>query len=342
MLEEIKKQLLENPEKIKEVLEAFGYCNVVIRPNYIQFGRDEFSSKKSIVIRLENNEFLYVIDYARNIQKDIFSYIIEQRKVSFSDVLHVVKKVLKIENFYYHFENTGIFGGFYSRIKKKRNFHINTYDNSVLDDYQKCPNARFLKDNISVETQKYFDIRYDIESQTIVIPIYTQLGDLMGVKARCNYDVEDGEQKYYYHVPCQASQTLYGYSHNYKYLTNNVVYVLEAEKSVMQCHSYGIRNCVALGSGSLSAKQAQMLLELKPTKIIFLHDTGYKEEFIMRNIYILQSYSRFSEVEIGYWNNVGKDYPDKISPSDMGKAQLEHILKNEIIMIGDDTNRETI
>lgn len=342
MLEEIKKQLLKDPEKLKIVLEEFGYCNVVIRSTYIQFGRDEISSKKSIVIKLENNDFLMVMDYARNIRKDIFGYIIEQRKVSFSDVLNVTKKVLGISDFYYHFENKGIFGGFYTNVKKKRNLHINVYDKSILDVYNKCANTKFIQDNISIETQKFFDIRYDIESQTIIIPIYTQLGDLMGVKARCNYDVEDGEMKYYYHVPCQCSQTLYGYAHNYEYLVGNTIYVVEAEKSVMQFHTYGIRNCVGLGSGSLSAKQAQMLLELNPKQVIFLHDVGYKEEFIMRNVRILQSYSRFSEVEIGYWDNSNKNYPDKVSPSDMGKYQLEKILKTEVKMIGDDNNRETI
>ena len=78
MLEDIKKELLNNPEKLKEVLEHFGYCNIVIRPTYMQFGRDEESSKKSIVIKLENNNWLYVHDYARNIQTDIFSYITNQ------------------------------------------------------------------------------------------------------------------------------------------------------------------------------------------------------------------------------------------------------------------------
>lgn len=343
MLEEIKKQLLENPEKLKEVLEYFGYCNIVIRPTYMQFGRDEFSSKKSIVIKLEHNDWLYVHDYARNIQKDIFGYIIEQRKVSFSCVINVVKQVLGIDNFYKSYDHRGIFGGFYDRVRKKSNtVQINTYPAEVLNQFVQCPNGRFLRDHISIETQQFFDIRYDIESQSIVIPIYTQLGELMGAKARCNYEVEDGEMKYYYHIPCAASQTLYGYAHNYKYLEHNIVYVLEAEKSVMQCHSYGIRNCVALGSGTISKKQVKMLFELNPKQIIFLHDVGYKKEFIMRNIQMIQSYSRFSEVEIGYWDCFNKNYEDKVSPTDMGKARLMYILRNEIQMIGDDNNREEI
>lgn len=341
MLEEIKQQLLENPEKLKEVLEHFGYCNIVIRPTYIQFGRDEFSSKKSIVIKLERNSWLYVHDYARNIQKDIFGYIIDQRKVSFSDVMTVVKNVLGIESFYTTFEKKGIFGGFYNRIKKKIDSDtIRTYDSSILNQYIQCPNGRFLRDHIDIRTQQFFDIRYDIESQTIVIPIYTQFGELMGVKARCNYDVEDGEQKYYYLVPCAMSHTLYGYAHNYKYLENNTVYILESEKAVMQCYSYGIRNCVALGSGTISRKQVKMLYELNPKKIILLHDVGYENERIMRNIAMIQSYSRFSEIKIGYWNNSGKGYKDKVSATDMGNEKLQYILANEIQMIGDDDDEE--
>ena len=336
MLSEIKNELIKTPEKLKEVLEHFGYCNVVIRNKYLSFGRDEHSSKKSIVIKLENNKYLYVQDYARNIQKDIFTYIGEQRKVEFAEILSVIKSILNITDYYDFFGDKGIFGGFYERVRKNRTGQIKTYDESLLNRYVRCGNIRFLNDNISIETQNFFNIRYDVESQGIVIPIYNQLGQLMGVKVRCNYDVDDGEMKYYYLIPCAMSQTLYGYSQNYNYLVDNVVYIFESEKSVMQCHSYGMRNCVALGSGSISNKQVQMIFELNPKKIIFMHDTGYKQEYIDRNLSMVKSYSRFSE--IGYWNCAGKGYEDKISPSDLGEKKLRQIINEEISMIGDDVD----
>lgn len=336
MLAEIKKELISHPDKLKEILEHFGYCNVIVRPKYISCGREQYSSKKSIVIMLENNKYLYVRDYARNIQKDLFTYIGEQRRVDFADVLADIKTVLNVADYYDFFESRGIFGGFYERIRKRKISKIITYDDSLLNKYVRCGNLRFLKDNISLETQNFFNIRYDVESQGIVIPIYNQLGQLMGVKVRCNYDIEDGELKYYYLISCAMSQTLYGYSHNYNYLVENTIYVFESEKSVMQCHSYGIRNCVALGSGSVSIKQAQMIFELNPKKVIFMHDTGFKLENIKRNISIFKSYSRFSEVEIGYWNYFGKSYENKISPSDLGGKKLKQIMDEEILMIGDD------
>jgi hypothetical protein len=341
MLEDIKKELLSNPDKLKDVLEHYNYCNIVIRNTYMSFGRNEHSSKKSIVIRLENNCYLYVNDYARNINKDLFSYIIEQRKVTFSDVLNTVKIVLGITDYYDFFDSKRyVFGGFYEKIRKKNTSKVRVYDESVLKCYKRCGNKRFMKDHISLASQKHFNIRYDVESQSIVIPIYDQVGQLMGAKARCNWEVEDGELKYFYLIPCLMSQTLYAYSQNYNYLVNNTIYVFEAEKSPLQCYSYGIRNCVALGSGSISQKQVQMLLELNPKKIIFMHDTGYKMESVMRNIEMVKNYSRFSEIEVGYWDWTKGNYQDKVSPSDMGESTLKYILEHEIEIIGDSNEDE--
>ena len=342
MLADIKKELINHPDKLKDVLEHFGYCNIVIRPKYISFGRDEKSSKKSIVINLENNEYLYTIDYARNIRKDIFSYIIEQRKIEFIDVLNEVRHALGITDYYDFFDNKGIFGGFYEKIRKRRTNKVNTYDDSILDCYVNCGNIRFLADNISLLSQKFFKIKYDVESQGIVIPIRNQFGQLMGVKERFNYDVPDGEMKYFYAVPCSMSQTLFGYSQNYEFLVDNTIYIFEAEKSCMQCYSYGIRNCVSLGSGSISIQQVKMLLELNPKRIIFLHDVGYGLENIMRNIDMVKNYSRFTEVELGYWSYFGRGYENKVSPSDLGKECLENILQNEITMIGDEDDEDEL
>ena len=342
MLKEIKKELLDNPEKLKELLEYFNFYNVHIHQSYISFGRAQDTSKKSIVVRLEKNDYLYVTDYARNISKDLFSYISEQRLVDFKDIIGVVRNILGVDDFGLFNESRGIFGGFYEKIRKRSEYSVRTYDESILDKYIPLANKRFVDDNISIAAQQFFGIRYDVESQGIVIPIHNQIGELIGAKVRCNYEVQDGEMKYYYLIPCQASQTLYGYSQNYNYLTNNIIYIYEAEKSIMQCFSYGIRNCVALGSGSISRKQVRMLLELNPKKIIFMHDVGYDLENILRNINMVKNYSRFSEVELGYWDFFDRLYDNKVSASDLGKKELLRIMDTEIKMIGDDKDEEEL
>ena len=342
MLKEIKKELLDNPEKLEELLEYFNFYNIHIHQSYISFGRAIDSSKKSIAIRLEKNDYLYVSDYARNINQDLFTYISEQRLVDFKDIISVVRKILKIDDFSIFREPQGIFGGFYEKIRKKNEYTCRTYDESILNKYVALANMRFIRDNITIDAQQFFNIRYDGESQGIVIPIYNQVGELMGVKVRCNYDVGDGEMKYYYLIPCQMSQTLYGYSQNYNYLVNNVIYIFESEKTVMQCYSYGIRYCVAPGSGSISRKQVPMLLDLNPKKIIFMHDVGYDLENILRNINMVKNYSRFSEVELGYWDFFDSLYDNKVSASDLGKKELLRIMDTEIKMIGDDEDEEEL
>lgn len=338
MLEDIKKELLKDPDKLQEVLEHYGYRNIVIRPQYMQFGRDEFSSKKSIVIRLENNDYLYVHDYARSFQADIFTFITTQRKVEFVDVLNVVKKVLNITDYSTFFDRKGIFGGFYERIRKKKIVYSKVYDESILDKYQFVPNLRFFKDHIPIETQYYFGIRYDVESQGIVIPIRNIYGQLIGVKERFNYDVADGENKYFYSVPCRCSETLFGYSQNYQHLSEGVVLLGEAEKFTMQCHGYEYKNAISMMSGDLSLQQAKLIVSLHPKQVIFMHDQGYDFEYIQRNINTLRRYSKFAEFEIGFWDWTKSQYAPKVSATDMGKETFEYILKNEIVMVGDDEN----
>ena len=332
MLAKIKEDLLNSPETIQRILEHFGYANIKIHDNYMSFGRDEQSSAKSIVIRLKNNQYLYVMDYPRNISKDFFSYIIEQRGVTFKDVISVVNQELGITDYSYYYEpKHKSFGGFYSKVKKPTSVSPpKIYPDTELDKYDAVGNIRFLRDHISLDAQKFFGLRFDIENDAVVIPILDQFGNLMGIKERANFEVEDGALKYWYPLGCQASKTLYGYAQNYNYLTNNKVLIFEAEKSVMQCYTYGYRNAVALGSGSISRTQVRMLYEVQPSEVLFLHDVGFEKEQIIRNAEMYKNFGRFSETKVGYWNWEKSGYTEKYSPSDLGKKEFERILKEEI------------
>ena len=172
--------------------------------------------------------------------------------------------------------------------------------------------------------------------------MYKRQGQLIGVKERFNYEISDGALKYFYSYPGRCSTTLFGYTQNYQYLVENTVFVGEAEKFVMQCYSYGYRNAVALMSGSLSVQQARLLVELHPTKVIFLHDQGYELDNIKRNVEVLHHYSKFAEFEIGYWDWTKSYYAPKVSATDMGKEKFEYIINNEILILGDDKDEEEL
>ena len=332
MINMIKERLLEEPIKIKELLERYDYHHINIRSTYISFGRDMDSSPKSLVIYLKSNEALIVKDHARNLTLDIFNLIIKQRGVDFKDVIRTAKQIVGIDDYYRPERVCKPFNGFYEKIKNRTKQKLKTYDDGILNKYKPYGNLRFLKDGIGLEAQRYFNIGYDVESQSITIPIHDEFGRLLGVKCRRNCD--DCEQKYWFDVPCQMSQTLYGYSQNYQYLEGaDVIYVAEAEKTVMAAHSFGVKNIVALGSGTISRKQVQLLLSLHSERIVFLHDVDYPMESIMRNIEMVKGYSRMKQIKLGYWDYFDKEYHSKVSPTDLGKEKFEYILKNEIKFI---------
>lgn len=332
MIEYVKKELLNNPDKIKELLETYDYCFVKIHSTYITCSRNSKSSPKSIVIRLENNEGLLVHDYAKNVIKDIFAYISLMRNVSFKDIFNTCKKILGIRGSYIATERHKAFGGFYEKITKQAKQIIETIDDSALNKYKRCPNQRFYKDGISIEAQRYFGIGYDIENQAITIPIRNEAGNLIGVKARRNDDEIEGN-KYYYLIPTYMSQTLYGFSENYGYLTSGDVIVFESEKSCLQCFSFGVRNCVALGSSSLSKKQALLILSLFPKRIILAHDKSSDIDVIKVNAKTIMEYGRMREFKIYYVDMENDtDIPPKSSPSDLGVDKFNQIMNDYLVL----------
>ena len=329
MLSDLKQELLKQPDAIVELLEAFDFAHIKTSSREIRFARNE-QGGRNIRIRLDNNEYLSVVDYARNIRKDIFSYIIEEKNTTFRDVLQITKKILNLGDDwsprrYY------LFGGIYNNIRKETEVYIKTYPESILDQYDKYGNLRWLKDGISLETQMKFNVCYDCDSQRIVFPIRNQYSEIIAIKGRINSEPQKDDAKYLYLVPGLVSNTLYGYSENYKDLVGSTVYIFESEKSVLQLDSMGYHNGVALMSNSLSEAQAKMILALDPERIVFMLDNGLDLNITKRNIDVLKSVCAMREIKICYWNwQESLDTGDKDSSTDYGREVFEYIIENEI------------
>lgn len=345
MLKGIKQRLLENPESIVNILITYEFSKPIVKNNEIRFGLQEGSNPNGISIRLHNNENLYVNDYIRGINADLINYIIKVKNSDFRSVLSVIKTELGIESFYDISTQRQIFGGFYNRISKYNDdLFVKTYPYSILDDYIDSYSERFAKDNINVDAQDRFQLRYDVISQRIVFPVYNKYAELIGIKGRADWDVDEDESKYLYLVNCPMSSTLYGYTQNFTHLQDGEILIFEAEKSVMQCSSYGIYNAVALGSHSLSQTQCKMLMELSPKKIVFLFDKGLDLGETTKNIKALEQFTRMSDVQIYYWDweKSTVDLPEKASPSDCGKEKLKYILKHELVHYNEESEDEFI
>lgn len=337
MIIELKKQLLEDPQHIINILQQYDFYNITSSSSEIRCGIAEERNKSSVRIKLKNNDNLYVKDFGRDISCDLFKYIIQMKNITFKDVISNVKKELNINNLDCFYEiKKPVFGGFYDKIKsyKSDDYTYKTYSDDILNKYEHKLNLRFLEDHISLESQQFFNIMFDIESQRIIIPIYDWCGNIIGIKGRANWEIREDEPKYLYLIPCRISDTLYGYYQNYSYLTNDTIILVEAEKSVLQAYTYGYRNVIALGGNSLSDKQSRLIIALNPSKVIFAYDEGLDKNIINKNINKLKMYTRLYDTQIGYWDYLNSKYIEegsKNSITDNGKELFEKILKEEVI-----------
>lgn len=334
MLNEIKEELLKNPNAIVDLLERFDFTHINLSSREIRFARDERGGK-NISIRLNNNEQVYVNDFARGVSKDIFAYIVQEKHETFRDVLQAVKKILGLSDDWRPPQRQLLFGGIYQDVMRpNREVKLKVYDDTVLDEYERVGNLRFLCDGISLEAQKFFDIRFSVADDAIIIPVKNEYSELVGAKARINRNPQEDESKYYYPIAFSSSQVLYGYSDNYQYLYGEDVVLVESEKSVMQAWSFQARNVVALGSHSLSEKQTKLLFQLQPKRIIVAMDEGLEFEHIQRNADMIKNFGGMFMPEVWYWDStLDLDVGMKCSPTDMGKEKFEEIMKDQLVRL---------
>ena len=342
MFEEVKAKLLEQPESIVNILETFGCHKARINGKEIRCARDDNSNPTAVVIRLTNNENLLVKDYELNIVLDLINYLIKIKNATFKDVMNAIKQELHLDSIYNYKRKVGLFGGLYDGLSRNNDgISVTTYPEKILKSYGNTPNLLWLKDGISLSTQRKWNIGYDVQSQRITMPIRTSTGEIMSIKGRLNGEPEEFEPKYLYLVQGPMSQTLFGYSENYSSLYENEILIVESEKSVLKMDSWGYNNVVALGSNSLSTTQAKLLISLNPKSVIFMLDKSLPLENTKKNAELLKTFCAMRQLEIKYWNwtdNITLD--EKSAPCDDTKEEFEYILNNEIEPIESLTEEE--
>ena len=332
MFEEVKEKLLEQPESIEHILSTFGFEKIRRNHREIRCAFEEGMNPTAVVIRLQDNDNLFVKDYERNLSLDFINYLVKSKNILFKDVMNVIKQELHLDSIYNYKRKVGLFGGLYDKISRSNGeISVTTYPEEILEQYGQTPNLLWLRDGISLSTQRKWSIGFDVASQRITMPIRTSTGEIMAIKGRLNGEPEEFEPKYLYIENGPMSQTLFGYSENYSSLYENEILVVESEKSVLILDSWGYNNVVALGSNSLSTTQAKLLMSLNPKRVTFLLDKSLPLENTKRNADLLKTFCTMRQLEIRYWNwedNITLE--DKSAPCDDTKAEFEYILENEI------------
>lgn len=329
-ISDIKEKLLEEPQKIIELLEYFGFEHIILRHNEIRCARDH-EGGPNIAMRLQDNQWCNIADFARGYKGDIFSFIAQEKNVTFREVLQTTKKILNLDDHWEPKKAHQLFGGIYSRIYKQGEYETKTYNEDILDSYQRCGNLLWLKDNITLEAQRFYDIHFDVVENSIIFPWRSPQGDIIAVKSRYNGEPPEGMSKYWYPVGGNISTTLFNYSSCYEHLYGNDVYIFESEKSCMIAWSRGIKNTLAIGSNSLSSTQCKLLLQLQPKIIYLMLDSDLDLVETKKNANLIKKHASMRTTLIKFWDwRDSIEVGEKSSPMDGTIENWNYILENEI------------
>ncbi|MFF3149844.1 hypothetical protein ACFVRU_51105, partial [Streptomyces sp. NPDC057927] len=287
-----------------------------------------------------NKETLSAQCFSRNIKGDLITLVQEKLRCSFSKALKTISNIVNFketEKIEYQLP----FGGFYKNIQKLRNdvvIDIETYSESILDEYGCFPNLMFYEDGILPEVQMKYHVGFDTASNRLTIPWYSMDGNsVIGVMGRLNKRVVSTEEsKWLPVIPFPKSKGLYGFSENYKSIREKGILMIgESEKHCQQLESKGLPIGLSLGGNNLSKVQANHIKSMFPKTVLVAFDEGLERE---------QSHHVAEQLKMQnyYKNSVGYIYDKsglylkkglKQSPSDLPKQDLHKLIKECVTWI---------
>ena len=316
---EIKERLTKDVNLLIKILED-NFTNVKIYGEEIRMSFNEDSSPNGTVVYLSN---LYCRYFSKGLSGDIYMLLQEKRGQDFKSIHKYLNSFFDDNIDLNKPVRKSLFGGFFEKyIGLKQNDII--YKDSELNKYGLRGNIRFFEDNITFETQVKFQLGYDYQNHRITIPWRNMEGDLIGITSRNNNDLVDN-YKYLATLPFIKTNNLYGFYENYNnILSTKKVVIVEAEKSVLQAYSFGIRNVVAVGCHSLSNQQIE-LLKYNVDMITLMFDSDVEEDEVIEQCKKIKS--KLSNKKICYCIDGKKLLKEKSSPTDFGKDVFLEVCK---------------
>ena len=338
-VQRLKEHILDN-NLVPDILTEIGCHHVRVRSDMVQAANPDGDNATAICVYL--NENLTTLNYTRQILSegqtrttDIMDLVGYIRDCSFFETIKWLCGFCGLD---YYAEEEEIPESlqvlqFLNQMNKESigdeddNTPLKPISPKVLEYYLPIGNIMFERDGISLSTQHFFNIGYDPQTNRLTIPIYSEIGHLLGVKGRIfQEELEEGQNKYLYLFKTNKSKILFGLDKN----LNNIiqqgkVYVTESEKGVMQLYDMGYYG-VATGGSKISKYQINMLTRLG-VQIIFAYDKDIEEDEL-KNI-AEQFVEGVPVYAIFDRDNILKE---KESPSDNVSHWL-HLVQNNIYKI---------
>ena len=284
-VQNLKEYILDN-SYVENILENLGCKHIKKHSNYYSATNPD-GDARSVIVYTDTN--LTTINYTRNITKnkrsaDIFDLISFYNDCSFPEALKYVHDLFGLD--YYRDAEEDIpeslqilklLKSMETGEDNEKDTQLKPISEDILSCYLPYGSKMWEDSNVSLETQRLFELSFDPCTNSVAIPIRDELGSLIAVKARrLEYSPDLGESKYFFLEPGAKSQVLYGLYQNSKLIqSQGVVYVGESEKFVHQLYEMGYYG-VSTGGSKVSKRQVEMLTRIG-VKIIFCYDKDQTE-----------------------------------------------------------------
>jgi len=316
---------LNNVDNAVKVLLALGFDGEKMEyhrcGNYLTFPRMGGDNKKGMVLYLDK---LHYVGTTSGTSGSIFSLVMDVKKCGFGEAVQYVGSVLGVDS---DVPIRRPFGGFYQNVEDDVTAtNIPEISDSCIKFFQGNYSQMFFKDGVDFKSQEFFKVGYSHEDDAVLIPIYSIDGKLIGCKGRRN-GVVDMNDRWFMKYRYPKSKTIYGYSQNYADIVKaDSVFVFEAEKSVMQCRSFGVKQAVAVGGHSISRSQAYYLKALGCKNICIAFDEGVNSDDVRFQASKVKTKDNNVYVVLDKKNKYLRA-GNKDSPSDMGGEIFRKLVK---------------
>lgn len=328
-------------EKIAKVLNSLGFEDIVKKHgssgDYFVFANLDGDNKTAINVYINS---LNYNNYTRMIKGNIYTLVMDIKKINFPSSLEYITKVLNLNKDDIKQDIQYPFGGFYRsliRESKEPEFSMKTYDTSILDEFAGKYSRLFFEDGISYDSQKNYGVGYDICSKRITIPEWTLDGKLCGIMGRLNDKNCAHEERWIPLIPCSRPLTIYGYLNNYKYIKQkDLCIVCESEKAPMQLSSFRCNLGLATCGDDISEIQAKYIKGLNTSKIILAYDEGLEEDLVRSQAEKLIVNNYLFKNKVGYIYDRKNEIMrkgSKCAPSDLGKKGFAELVKKHTVWI---------
>ena len=265
----------------EQVLESIGCHSIRKHGNdYITCGNKDGDNQNAITLYL--NENLTVVNYTRCLSKtkrttDIIDLVMFNEDLTFPEALKFVCNELGLD-----FYNSGLedipeslqiikmLQEMNTGTEQEDNEPLKPINEKILSYYIPYGNKMWEEeDGISLEIQEEFFIGFDPCTNYITIPIYDELGSLVGVKGRYYGKPDKVHPKYTALEKYRKGRVFYGYWQNKDDIkSNKLIYIVESEKSILKLAEFGVRNAVSTGGKKITKYQIEMIVRTGCTPIL--------------------------------------------------------------------------